>query len=98
MWWYGSGWWWWWVAFLLIFFLLPLGYGWGYRGWVPWYRRRGSRGLRQEVPPTEMRGGPADEDLDTGWGWGGMVLWVVLIVALIWFIAALGWGGGGTGG
>jgi H+/Cl- antiporter ClcA len=40
MWWYGYGWWWWWLAFIIIFFLLPLGYGWGYRGWGPWYRRR----------------------------------------------------------
>lgn len=40
MWWYASGWWWWWLVFLAIFFLLPLGYGWDYRGWGPWYRRR----------------------------------------------------------
>jgi hypothetical protein len=40
MWWYAYGCWWWWMLFLIILFLLPLGYGWGYRGWGPWYRRR----------------------------------------------------------
>ncbi|HKT60752.1 MAG TPA: hypothetical protein VJQ46_11935 [Gemmatimonadales bacterium] len=79
MWWYAYGWWWWWLAFLIIFFLLPLGYGWGYRGWGPWYRRR--PGL------TSI----ADHDVDIGWGLIGILLWAVLILAIIWLIAALAW-------
>jgi hypothetical protein len=37
MWWCTNGWW---LAFIVVFFQLPLGYGWGYRGWGPWYRLR----------------------------------------------------------
>ena len=76
MWWYGYGWWWWWLAFTLIFFLLPLGYGWGYRGWGPWYRRRR----------------PVDGDIDAGWGAAGIFLWIVLFIAIVWLITAWAWG------
>ncbi len=97
MWWYGYGWWWW-VAFVVIFFLIPLGYGWGYRGWGPWYRRRRASGTGGEPPgtaPGNMRpnAGPPDEDLDYGWGWGGTFLWFIFIIAILWLIAAWGWGG-----
>ncbi len=94
MWFYGYGWWWWWVLFLIIFFLLPLGYGWGYRGWGPWYRRRRSPELRDEgLPPAADRRSPTDPELDTGWGWAAVFLWIVLILAIIWLVVALGWGG-----
>jgi hypothetical protein len=79
MWWYGYGWWWWWLAFLVIFFLLPLGYGSGYRRWGPWYRRRPT------VSPI------ASGETDVGWGAIGIVMWVALIIAIIWLIAAIGW-------
>ncbi len=87
MWWYGYGWWWWWVAFVVIFFLLPLGYGWGYRGWGPWYRWRG----RSRLDTGE--GLPAGTGGDYGDGWGvlGIFMWLVLILAIIWLVAA--WGG-----
>lgn len=97
MWWYGYGWWWWWAAFLIIFFLLPLGYGWGYRGWGPWYRRRGGagRGPRRDLPPPEGQGSLPQEPFreSTGWGWGGYFLWLIILVAIIWLIVAWGWGG-----
>ncbi len=96
MWWYGYGWWWWWIAFLLIFFLLPLSYGWGYRGWGPWYSRRQppTRGGRisRDVPPGSQVP-PEDEEL-TGWGWIAAFLWFVLVLAVIWAIAAFFWGWG----
>ncbi len=98
MWWYSNGWWWWWVAFVVIFFLLPLGYGWGYRGWGPWYRRRRAheapRG--EGVPPPSGANYPPGEspsDEETGWGWAGAFLWLIFIVAIIWLVAAWGWGG-----
>jgi len=81
MWWNGYGWWWWWILFVVVFFLLPLGYGWGYRGWGPWYRR----------PPTVTTMG--DGTAATGWGALGCLLWLALIVAIIWIFAALGWHG-----
>lgn len=93
--WYGNGWGWWWFAFVLIFFFLPLGYGWGYRGWGPWYRgRHHPRPPSDQLPPSSNvpRGSdPMDEE--TGWGWVGIFLWFVLIVAIVWLIAAWGWGG-----
>jgi hypothetical protein len=67
----------------LVFFLLPLGYGWGYRGWGSWYRRRSPNRIASE--PT------AGPDLDEGWGWVSSFLWVVLLIALIWIIAAFLW-------
>jgi hypothetical protein len=89
MWWYGGGWWWWWLAFVIFFFLLPLGYGWGYRGWGPWYRRSSSlRRRRVGGDPIE----PVSQESDSGWGWLGIALWVVLILAIIWPIGAWGWG------
>ena len=85
---YGWGWWWWWLAFLIIFFLLPLGYGWGYRGWGPWYRRRPP--VRGALPDSGLnRVEPVD---DYGWGWLGIFLWIILIIAIIWGIGAWGWG------
>ena len=85
MWWYSTGWWWWWLLFLVVFFLLPLGYGWGYRGWGPWYRRgTNTRISRGTIPPDEP-------DLDRGWGWISSFIWVVLLIAIIWIIAALVW-------
>lgn len=79
--WYGFGWWWWWLLFVVIFFLLPVGYGWGYRGWGPWYRRR--RWVSDEY---------SERWSDDGWGWGGVILWIILILAIIWLIFAWGWG------
>ncbi|HXS27806.1 MAG TPA: hypothetical protein VN730_09090 [Steroidobacteraceae bacterium] len=83
---YGYGWWWWWIVFVIIFFLLPLGYGWGYRGWGPWYRRRprSTRTLASDTDPV----GP----VDTGWGWLGIALWIILLIAIIWALGAWGWG------
>jgi hypothetical protein len=92
--WYGGyGWWWWWIAFLVIFFLLPLGYGWGYRGWGPWYRRgRRTRSGTDTLPADSSATGA-----ETGWGCLGTLLWVVLIIAIIWIIFAWGWGGDWAG-
>ena len=99
MWFYSNGWWWWWLAFVVVFFFLPLGYGWGYRGWGPWYRRRHYDGPpRTGAPDDNLQpgfGGP--EEVGSGWGWGGAFLWIILIIALIWLIAAWGWGGAWTG-
>lgn len=85
--WYGYGWWWWWIAFVILFFLLPLAYGWAYRGWGPWFRRRSGRPGR---PPAE---GPEEpgEGID-GWGWIAVALWIVVLLAIIWFFWAWGWG------
>ena len=84
MWWNGYVWWWWWIAFVVIFFLLPLGYGWGYRGWGPWYRRRRPGTLAAGTEP-----GAGDS---AGWGGCAVILWIIVIVAIFWLIAGWGWG------
>lgn len=89
MWWYAYGWWWWWIAFVLIFFLLPLGYGWGYRGWGPWYRRGPPRSRGTSLPDRRE----PFEPIDTGWGWLGIALWIILIIAIVWAIGAWDWRG-----
>jgi hypothetical protein len=83
-------WWWWWIGFFLIFFVLPLAYGWGYRGWGPWYRRRAGARTRasQDRSP---EGTDRLESSDIGWGWLGIALWVALFIAIGWAIALL-WG------
>lgn len=89
---YGWLWWWWWIGFVLIFFVLPLGYGWGYRGWGPWYRRRRD-GTRTRANLGRASDGSPDglESSDVGWGWLGIALWIVLLIAVGWGIGML-WG------
>lgn len=93
MWWYGYGWWWWWIGFIIVFILLPMGYG-GYRGWGPWYRRRGAkarvRANRVRSPDGTDRLEPGD---DGGWGWLGIMLWIALLIAIGWAMGVF-WGGG----
>ena len=55
-------------------------YGWGYRGWGPWYRRR-------RRPPTVGAAGTEPAGVDAGWGCAGGLLWIILIIAIIWLIA-----------
>lgn len=99
MWWYGAGWWWWWIAFVLIFLLLPLGYGWGYRGWGPWWRRGPRTRDRAAGEGTAASGRPTTRNgrntEDVGWGWAGAFVWIVVIIAVVWVIAVwAGWGRG----
>ena len=51
---------------------------------------------RGEVPPgtapsTNQPGTPPTEE-ETGWGSVGPFLWFILIIAIIWLMAAWGWG------
>ncbi len=92
--WYGVAWWWWWIFFIAIFFLLPLGYGWGYRGWGPWYRRRkpGRPRSRADLPSLDEERVNAELE-EEGWGWMAIALWFVLLIAIIWGGAGFYWGG-----
>lgn len=88
-------WWWFWLAFLLVFLVLPLGYGWGYRGWGPpypaYYRRRRTPSGRivEERVQTERDVAVADDA--SGWGALADVLWLILAIAAIWWVAAWWW-------
>lgn len=74
-----GSWWLIWAVFLIL--LVPtLSYGWGYRGWGPPYpsyvqRQRGLRAV--------AGGGSASFD-HHAWGWGGDLVWMVLLVGAFW--------------
>jgi hypothetical protein len=80
-------WWWLWIVFIIVFAISPIGYGWGYRGWGPPYprylqRRRGSRAAGSGQPVLMDH---------YAWGWGGDFVWLMVIIALCWFLAAFWW-------
>lgn len=82
-----SSWWWMWIVVMVLFWMLPMGYGWGYRGWGPPYpryiqRRRGARAAASGGSPTFNH---------HSWGWGGDFVWVVLFVGAIWAVSSLWW-------
>jgi len=62
------------------------GYSCGYRGWGPWCRRL--PGARNAPPGGTDPIGP----VDIGWGWVGVALWIVLLIAIVRAIGARGWG------
>ena len=72
MWWF-----WWWLLFVTVLFLLPLGYGWGYRGWGPPYPSRSA--ATRERRAREL----------AAWGVAADVLWLGLIAALVWLVVVL---------
>lgn len=83
-----SSWWFLWLAFMFIFLVPPIGYGWAYRGWGPPYpsymqRRRGDRAA--------VAGGGTTQFNHQSWGWGGDVLWFVIIFWMIWAVSAFWW-------
>jgi hypothetical protein len=78
---------WFWV--LLMFFCLapPVAYCWRYRGWGPPYpryiqRRRHSR--------AETVGGVLPFN-HHAWGWGGDVVWVLVLLGAVWALSILSW-------
>ncbi len=68
-----------------LFWMMPLGYGWGYRGWGPPYPRYYQR---QRGERAAAAGGPTTLD-HHAWGWGGDVLWGALLVGALWAITLL---------
>ena len=82
-----STWWLWWAIFMFAFLVLPMGYGWGYRGWgapYPRYvqRRRGQRA----IAVTSSR-----SFNHHSWGWGGDFVWIAMVVGVLWAVSAYGW-------
>jgi hypothetical protein len=87
MWATDATWWYWWLGLGVVFFLLPLAYGWAYRGWGPWYRwrSRSARVVDRVSSPSPRATGDA---LRT---WAGLVLWIVLLIVLVWPVAVAIW-------
>ena len=79
-----GSWWWLWMVFIFIFLTPTLGYGWGYRRWGPPYpsyiQRRRAAALGSSATFNHQ-----------AWGFGGDLVWLVMVVGVIWACAALWW-------
>ncbi len=73
-----------WMVFILIFLVPPLGYGWGYRRWGPPYPRYIQRRRAALM-------GSSSTVNHQAWGWGGDLVWVVMVVAVFWVLVGLSW-------
>jgi hypothetical protein len=82
-----SSWWMMWMLVMFLFLVTPVGYGWGYRGWGAPYPRYIQRRRGQQAAAA---GGPAEVD-HHAWGWGGDLVWLVLLVGLLWACLSLWW-------
>ena len=98
-------WWWIWLAIVFFLFVLPLAYGWAYRGWGPPYPtyyqrrragRRGSGAVPGAAPPAAGAGEPLPDGGDSrllgeppAWGWLGDLVWLAFVIAVIWFLVGL---------
>ena len=74
-------WWWLWLLFMFVFIVSPMSYGWGYRRWGPPYPRYVQR-RRSERAARDFGSVPFDHH---AWGWGGDVIWIILIFWIFWF-------------
>ena len=79
----------WWILLVayMVLFMVPVGYGWGYRGWgapYPRYiqRRRGARAAAANNASTFNH---------HAWGLRGDFVWLMLAVALFWTVSRIWW-------
>ena len=73
--------WWFWLAMMLIFFM-PVGYGWGYRGWgapYPSYVQR----RRMQLATSNGSVGAFNHQ---AWGRTGDFIWGLMIFDVIFFV------------
>lgn len=78
---------WWFWMFVMFMLFMPVGYGWGYRGWgapVPSYVQR------QRMEAATRAGHPAARN-HLAWCRGGDCIWALLAVELILLIALFVW-------
>ena len=76
-----------WLMFMVVFLVMPIGYGWGFRGWGMAYpsfvqqrraRRAGSNGSSSSFD-------------HQAWGRGGDALWLVVLIGVFWAFSPLWW-------
>ncbi len=72
-----------WLVFLGMFLVMPVGYGWGYRGWGAPYPRyvQQRRALRASANVSSFN--------HQAWGRGGDFVWIVILIVGIWAFSAL---------
>jgi hypothetical protein len=78
---------WWFWMFVMFMVFMPVGYGWGYRGWgapIPSYLQR------RRMEAASAAGHP-EARKHLAWGWRGDFIWVLLAIELILLIALFVW-------
>ena len=78
--------WWFWLALSLVF-LLPVGYGWGYRGWGAPYPRY----IQQRRMQRATDSGSLSAFDHQAWGRGGDLIWTLVAFELALFMMLLWW-------
>jgi hypothetical protein len=86
-------WFWWWLIFVTVLFLIPVSYGWGYRGWGPPYPYLYRRGRIRAVRPYAATSSPTGDTARASgeWGWVADVIWMVFVIAAVWLLIGLFW-------
>lgn len=87
------------MAVMFLFLVPPIGYGWGYRGWGPPYPRyiQRRRGERAVAGPAGVAGAPGVAGVAApgfnhrSWGWGGDVVWMVVLLGMFWAVIGIWW-------
>lgn len=79
-------WWWFWLVFMFLFLLSPVSYGWVYRGWGPPYPRYFQRRRAERAATAAGDLAPFDH---LSWGWGGDLLWIMMMIWMFWAFVAL---------
>jgi len=71
-----------WLVFLCMFLVMPVGYGWGYRGWGAPYPRyiQQRRALRAGAGPSSFN--------HQAWGRSGDFIWIGIMIAGLWAFSA----------
>jgi hypothetical protein len=71
----------------MFLFMVPVGYGWGYRGWGPPYPSYLQRRREQRA----VAGGGVTAFNHRSWGLGGDFVWLMLAVAFFWTVSRMWW-------
>lgn len=74
-----SAWWLWWTFIVALLLLAPIGCGWGPPHPTHFRRRR----IRHASSRASFN--------HQAWGWGGDIVWVVFLLAIVWLAVAFWW-------
>ena len=78
--------WWFWIVLALVVFL-PMGYGWGYRGWGAPYP---SYYQRRRMEYATRSGAPSGFD-HLAWGRAGDFIWALIFCDIVFFTFLIVW-------
>lgn len=80
-----------WMSFVLVFLLMPVGYGWGYRGWGPpypaYYRSR-RQGVTVPAGGRYTEAQAVETTEPETWGVLADMVWIVSVIAVGWLLFA----------